>query len=206
MCLRLKSHLSDASLFLFHPKNSQNPRSIYATKLGLLMNRLEENSLDPDILPEKPPYRFNVSWPALAHDFCTAAVAISCIYPFDVFHYNSGDHQLDCAKTRPSTGRARHTATEDMKWCRHREQQSATHQPIRKQIGEVLDTFRSKACQSHGIRAECVCSMMGCMHSSQGSKSKPSKSRSRSKGESSKERRANSKDLLVLCVHPAEQH
>ncbi|CAE7369413.1 tubd1 [Symbiodinium natans] len=38
--------------------------SIYATKLGLLMNRLEENSLDPDILPEKPPYRFNAttSW------------------------------------------------------------------------------------------------------------------------------------------------
>ncbi|CAE7221461.1 tubd1 [Symbiodinium pilosum] len=38
--------------------------SIYAHKLGLLMNRLEENSFDPDILPDRPPHRFNAttSW------------------------------------------------------------------------------------------------------------------------------------------------
>ncbi|OLP94744.1 Tubulin delta chain [Symbiodinium microadriaticum] len=38
--------------------------SIYATKLGLLMNKLEPHSLDPELMPEKPPYRFNAttSW------------------------------------------------------------------------------------------------------------------------------------------------
>eukprot|EP00439_Symbiodinium_sp_Y106_P081836 s1601_g20.t4 len=38
--------------------------SIYATKLALLMNKLEPHSLDPDLMPEKPPYRFNAttSW------------------------------------------------------------------------------------------------------------------------------------------------
>ena len=37
-------------------------RSIYATKLGLLMNKLEPHSLDPELMPEKPPYRFNATW------------------------------------------------------------------------------------------------------------------------------------------------
>ena len=44
------------------PRMSPCQRSIYATKLALLMNKLEPHSLDPDLMPEKPPYRFNATW------------------------------------------------------------------------------------------------------------------------------------------------
>ena len=57
--------------------NQQHLRSIYAHKLGLLMNRLEENSLDPDILPDRPPYRFNATGADLS-----AAVMYDCMLAY----------------------------------------------------------------------------------------------------------------------------